>query len=141
MTSEQGLRVLIVEDHEPTAQLIAAVLEDTMESLSTLIVGDGKACLEVLENDDSWLPDLVLLDLDLPVLTGKAVLKRRQEEISFSRIPTIILSNTDDHGTIRQCYECGANAFIAKPGDLDEFDTVAKRITNFWFNTAALPTG
>lgn len=140
-SSKANQRVLVVEDHEPTARLVATVLEDTKDSLSTVVVGDGKACLEILEDDESERPDLVLLDLDLPVIDGRDVLERRQEERSLRRIPTIILSNTSDTETVRECYEQGANAFIAKPGDLDEYESVAERITEFWFDAALLASG
>lgn len=140
MTSGEGGRcVLVVEDHGPTAKLVSTLLEDTQDSLSTLVVGDGETCLDVLEGDDAARPDLVLLDLDLPVLDGYAVLERRQEEQSLRRVPTIILSNTDDNETIEQCYEHGANAFIFKPGELDEYEAIAEQVTQFWFRTAVLP--
>ena len=136
-----SLRVLVVDDHEPTARLIATVMEAAGKSISTQIVRDGRECLAVLKGEipDSRTPDLVLLDLDLPVVDGQSVLEQRRGEGSLQRIPTIVLSGSDDQDTIRTCYELGANAFIAKPGNLDEYDEVAASITDFWVSTASLP--
>lgn len=139
VVSNGELRVLIVEDHDPTARLIATVLEDAVDSLSTDVVSNGEACLDILKGDVSDMPDLVLLDLDLPVTDGQTVLKRREEETSIRRVPTIVFSNTDTQKTIQECYEQGANAFISKPDDLNEYESVAERITQFWFCSAALP--
>lgn len=135
----KGYVVLIVEDHEPTARILRTVLEETTDTLSTLVVGDGEACFDVLEDADGPCSDLILLDLGLPEINGHAVLAKMQAETSMRRIPTIVFSNSDDQETIQQCYDGGANAFISKPGDLDKYETVAKRITDFWFCTATKP--
>lgn len=114
------------------------VLEEMGDSLTTMVVSDGQACLDLLEDTEAEKPDLVLLDLDLPVLDGQTVLQRRQEDASICRVPTIILSNSDEQETVRQCYEKGANAFISKPAELDEYNAVLDRITEFWFCTATV---
>lgn len=142
MTSQGSqARVLVVEDHEPTARLITTVLEEAGDAIATDVVSDGAQCLTVLHGTDgsSPTPDLVLLDLDLPEVDGHTVLERRREQRELTRIPTVVLSSTDDVETIQECYEQGANAFIPKPGELDGYEDVADSIVDFWFCTAAMP--
>lgn len=136
--TEWDFEVLVVEDHEPTARLVSRVLEERHDSLSTHVAPDGETCLDILETDEK-MPDLVLLDLELPGIDGHTVLQRRQEELSIRRVPTIIFSNADDRTTIRKCYEQGATAFISKPCGLEEYDTIVDQITRFWFRTVILP--
>lgn len=128
--------VLVVDDHEPTAQIIATVLEEICTSLSLHIVENGKKCLEVLQSkpEPRLQPDLVLLDLEMPVMCGMTVLETREGDATLSGIPIIVFSGTDDQDTIDECYEKGANAFITKPDDLDEYSTVLQDTISFWLS-------
>lgn len=135
------INVLVIEDYEPTARMIATFLEEAMDSLSTDIAHDGKEGLALLqgEDGDGTLPDLVLLDLDLPVVDGQTILQKRREKEQLAEVPTIVFSGMDDEETVRACYREGANAFIVKPGDLDAYEEVADSIVDFWFHTASIP--
>lgn len=126
--------ILIVEDHEPTAQLVKTVVEGVEIPVSTHIVNDGNACLAALrgEADSIPPPDLVLLDLGLPVIDGLTVLEERQGESVVCDAPTIVLSEQDDQETIEQCYEQRANAYISKPDDLDGYQAALTSAIEFW---------
>lgn len=115
--------VLVVEDYEPTAQLMATIVEDIDPTISAHIVGTGHHCLTVLrgEGDSVPQPDLVLLDLKIPVGDGVTVLETRSEDPSIPDIPVIVVSNRGDEETIEECYEKGAEDYIQKPGDLDGY--------------------
>lgn len=129
--------VLVAEDHEPTARLITTVVEEARSSTSAYVVGDGNACLAVLRGEDDTIPapDLVLLDLDMPVTDGMSVLAARNGNPTIADIPTVVLSGQDDRETVDECYERGANACISKPGNLEGYDTLAEEITGFWLTT------
>lgn len=143
MSSESVDDVLVVEDHQPTAKILAAAFEEADEPISTTIVGNGRECLDALRggHDATAVPDLVLLDLDLPDIDGLTVLEIRIEEPALRAIPTIVLSGTTDRETVRRCYRLGANAFVPKPEDFDGYVTVVEAVTSFWFATAELPDG
>lgn len=144
MSSESAAdEVLVVEDHQPTAKIVAAAFEEADAPVSTTIVGNGRECLDALRGggDPTSVPDLVLLDLDLPDIDGLTVLEIRFEEPAFRAVPTIVLSGTTDRETVRRCYRLGANAFVPKPDDFDGYVTVIESVTSFWFATAELPDG
>lgn len=129
-----GGSVLVVDDHKPTVQIIVTVLDEIGPSLSVQTVGNGKECLDALRGkpESSLPPDLVLLDLEMPVMGGMTVLETKEEESTLSDHPIIVLSGTDDQDTIDECYEKGANAFITKPDDLDGYTAVLEDTISFW---------
>lgn len=136
-----GGRVLVVEDHQPTAKLLVTALEEVAPSVSTTVVGDGRECLSVLRNESGsgTAPDIVLLDLDLPDVDGHAVLEERAETPSLRTIPVIVLSETNDPDTIDRCYRRGANSFISKPDGFDGYLSIATSVVDYWLSTVDLP--
>lgn len=129
-----GGHVLVVEDHEPTAQIVATVLEGADASISAHVVGDGRKALTVLRDEADAIPcpDLVLLDLDLPAVGGLTVLEKRAEDPALRDIPTVVLSGTGDRDTIERCYERGADRFIEKPDDLEGYRSIADEAIASW---------
>lgn len=133
--------VLVVEDHDPTARLVVTAIEEVDPSIATTVVGDGRECLSVLRNESGsgTVPDIVLLDLDLPDVDGHAVLEKRAETPSLRSIPVIVLSETNDPDTVDRCYRRGANSFISKPGGFDGYLAIATSVVDYWFSTVDLP--
>ncbi len=133
--------VLVVEDHPPTAELLTTALEEADPSVSSSVVHGGSDCLAVLHGEDESMsyPDLVLLDLDLPDITGFVVLETRAENPVLCQIPTVVVSGRDDSETVLQCYEQGANGFISKPDDFDGYLSIAETVVQHWFSLAELP--
>lgn len=134
--------VLVVEDHPPTAELLVNALEEVRPSISSQVVHDGRDCLSVLRDQDDPLspPDIVLLDLDLPIVDGFTVLGEIEESRALRQIPFVVLSETDDPGTVERCYELGATGFISKPNDFDGFLSISETLVQYWFSTTELPT-
>jgi CheY-like chemotaxis protein len=114
-------RVLVVEDEETIREVLVTALED--EGYAVRDVGDGQQALDLL---DDWQPQLVLLDLMLPVLDGWAFLKETKRSGLMDRIPVIVLSASRKGMTVHDSYPACA-AVIAKPFDLgDLLDTIAR---------------
>ena len=135
--------VLIVEDHPPTAELLASAIDETDVEISSRVVHTGHDCLSILfdESEQAFRPDLVFLDLELPDTDGISILEKIQDERALRRIPVIVLSGTNDQDTIRRCYEAGATAFISKPDNLNGFFSIADGVVSHWFTVVELPAG
>ena len=135
--------VLVVDDHRPTARLIATAFEEVDPNISTHLVEDGDECLAVLRGEDDSTPeiDLILLDLDLGRgdVDGIAVLETKNEHSTLRRVPTVVLSGNDDPETIARCYDRGANTFISKPNEFDGYSAAVETLLGYW-SAAELPS-
>ena len=85
-------------------------------------------------------PALVLLDLNLPGLDGREVLRTIKHTEAFRSIPVVVLSTSDDERDVQDCYALGANSYLKKPHDLDGLVAAMQSLSEFWFKTAQLPS-
>jgi len=132
------LSILLVED-DPGDILIAeeALRAGQLDSHLT-VVQDGQAALAHLRGD-SPLPDIVLLDLNLPRMTGHEVLAEIKGDDALRAVPVVVLSTSAAAEDVRRCYALGANVYVAKPVDFDQFARVIKQIEEFFLTIATLP--
>ena len=127
MTSHQPITILLVEDDPGHAVLIEKNLRRAGISHDIVTVSDGQSAVDVLLKRDSSPgdahvdPQLVLLDLNLPVLDGYQVLKIIKQDESTKRIPVIVLTTTDNPSEVAKCYELGCNAYVTKPVEYEAF--------------------
>lgn len=135
------IEVLMVEDNPGDARLAEEAFDALDRPVTLTVVGDGTSALERLLSGDAALPALVLLDLDLPDITGREVLERLKSDPTVRRVPVVVFSTSDDPTDIEATYEQHANAYMTKPRDADEFFRTIRRLDAFWFSTAALPGG
>ncbi|MEN0652997.1 MULTISPECIES: response regulator [Hyphobacterium] len=128
------LRVLVVEDDRQDAYFIMNALDQAGETESDLVTS-GAAAVEAITEG---VHDIVLLDLNMPGITGRDVLKTIRTERGI-KTPIIVLSTSTQRGDIDDSYALNANAYIVKPYGLDEYDTIAAGLHNFWHVLARLP--
>jgi CheY-like chemotaxis protein len=127
MTSHQPITILLVEDDPGHAVLIEKNLRRAGISHDIVTVNDGQSAVDVLLKRDSSQgyahadPQLVLLDLNLPVLDGYQVLKIIKQDERTKRIPVIVLTTTDNPSEVAKCYELGCNAYVTKPVEYEAF--------------------
>jgi len=140
------MRVLLVEDNPGDVDLIRDTLED-VASLDITVVGDGAQALDYLGQRSglsaNWvtpLPDLVLLDLNLPKIGGHEVLSEVRKVADLRALPIVVVTSSDARPDIVTSYALGANAYVTKPGDLAAFQRTVKALGNFWCNFARLPS-
>ena len=88
---------------------------------------------------DVPLPDLVLLDLNLPRKDGREVLAEIKEDPELRLVPVVVLTTSEAERDLVKTYDLHANAYVVKPIDLDRFMEVVRSIKDFWFSTAKLP--
>ncbi len=139
-----SLSILLVEDNSADAHLIKEFLKEINIDTALNIARDGKEAMEFLYrhykyNKDKRDPNFVILDLNLPKMSGREVLKEIKNDNDLKRIPVIILTTSTAEEDIKECYNNHANCYITKPLDFDEFAEAMESIKTFWFNTAELP--
>lgn len=138
-------RVLLVEDNPGDADLIRDTLEAGARALDLTVVGDGAAAADYLRKiaDDPRQahrrPHLILLDLNLPKLDGRAVLAEIRGHRRLRAIPVVMLTSSDAERDIVACYEAGASCYVTKPVDLAAFQAAVRAIDSFWLGVARLP--
>ncbi len=116
-------RVLVVEDDAAIIELLRFLLEQ--EGLEVEVATDGLAALTQLE---TWLPDLVLLDLRLPKLEGMDVLWEMRQNPRWQNIPVVILSVDSSPQSMLQGWRLGVDSYFVKPFDPEELIRVVRRI-------------
>jgi chemotaxis family two-component system response regulator Rcp1 len=141
MTPRTPIDILLVEDNLADVRLTIEALKDAKVTNALRVARDGVEAMELLRSNISKkdLPDLILLDLNLPKKDGREVLKEIKEDSALRQIPVVILTTSQAEQDIVRGYLLGANAFIVKPVDLEKFFTVVKSIANFWLEVVKLP--
>jgi CheY-like chemotaxis protein len=141
--SISSLSVLLVEDNIADARLIEEFLKEISINAVLHIVRDGKEAMEFLYLNCKYNGDckstFVILDLNLPKMSGREVLKEIKSDDELKRIPVVILTTSTAEEDINECYNNHANCYITKPLDFDEFANTMNSIKSFWFNMAELP--
>lgn len=136
-------KVLLVED-DAGDELIAreAFAADSMTTVLH-VARDGVQALDFLyqrgDHTQAPRPDFVLLDLNLPKVNGRSVLRQIKADPAVSTIPMIVFSTSSAFDDILACYQAQGNAYITKPNNYDEFVKVVRQINRFWRKTATLP--
>ncbi|PLW79042.1 response regulator [Cohaesibacter celericrescens] len=86
-------------------------------------------------------PSIILMDLNMPGLDGREVLARIKSDERLLDIPVVVLTTSNDSFDIKACYQAGANSYVAKPVEMDEFILAIKRLKEYWFGISILPKG
>lgn len=137
-----GPVILLVEDNPADLRLTQEVLRMADFPHRLLIARDGEQALRCLrhqgEYEEAPAADLVLLDLNLPRLDGREVLRQAKSDPSLRRIPILVLSTSKAASDVDACYDAHANCYLTKPVDLLEFSELVDSIRDFWFGAARL---
>lgn len=143
MTAVGALNVLLVEDDPGDVLMVREVFEEHNPSGRLDVVGDGQEALTFLrrsdEHADAPRPDLVLLDLNLPGVSGREVLQLLKSDPELGAIPVIVLTTSSAEEDILRAYSLHANAYVTKPVDWDSFTAAVRRIGHFFGDVARLP--
>jgi two-component system response regulator len=124
------LTILLVEDNPDDAALTEVALRGLPASLQ--VARDGQQALDYLFNDANELPRLVLLDLRLPTIDGLEVLRHIREKERTRLTPVVILTSSTAPEDIAAGYRHGANSYVCKPVDFDEFSGRIRELGSYW---------
>ncbi|WP_079124853.1 response regulator [Streptomyces lushanensis] len=134
--------VLLVEDDPADAMLIEDALVERGMARTINQVTDGIAALEHLRDPAKPRPDLIVLDLNMPRMNGRELLAVLKNDASLGSIPVVVLTTSAAPDDVQDAYRKHANAYVAKPVNLDEFIAAVQGIDNFFLETATqLPRG
>lgn len=139
----QNIEILLVEDNPGDIRLIVEVLKEGKIHNNLSVVEDGEQALAYLRHEgiyqDAIVPDIILLDLNLPKINGNEVLAEIKKDPLLKYIPVIILTTSEAEQDILRAYDLHANCYITKPVNLEQFLTVVRSIENFWLTIVKLP--
>jgi CheY-like chemotaxis protein len=135
--------ILLVEDNAGDVRLTQEVLKNSKVRNNLIIASNGQEALTCLRKQGKYAstarPDLILLDLNLPVMDGREVLERIKADPDFKRIPVVILTTSKAEEDILKTYNLHANCYVTKPVDLEQFVNVVKSLEDFWLAIVKLP--
>ncbi len=127
--------VLLVEDNPGDARLVREALKDSSDPLELIVASDGQEALDMLE---TLRPDIILLDLNLPKVDGRDVLKSIKSTPYLRRIPVVILSTSEAELDINNAYDAHANSYITKPLDFTRFTSIIHDIQHYWLGSCVV---
>jgi two-component system, chemotaxis family, response regulator Rcp1 len=137
------VEILLVEDNPADVELTRETFELAKIRNRLHVVVDGVQALEFVRREgqfaDAVRPDLILLDLNLPRMDGREVLTALKTDPALTCIPVVVLTSSDAEKDILKSYSLGANCYITKPVDLDQFADIVRSIEDFWFVVVKLP--
>jgi CheY-like chemotaxis protein len=137
MLNEQAMTILLAEDDAGHARLIEKNLRRANLSNQIIKFEDGQQLVDCLFDDIKYNEPhcpavfLVVLDLNLPGLSGYQVLERMKSDRRTRHVPVVILTTTEDPQEIYRCYRLGCNVYITKPVEYDQFCEAIHRLGNF----------
>ena len=135
MTQEQPVTILMIEDDEGHARLIERNIRRAGISNEIRHFLDGTSALEYIFKDVQGPafngPALVLLDLNLPDMSGTDILAKLKNEPKLRRLPVVVLTTTDDKVEIQRCYDAGCNVYITKPVNYESFADAIRQLGLF----------
>jgi len=135
--------ILLVEDNPGDVRLTQEAFKESKFLHELYVVKDGEEAMEFLYQKGKFqnvpLPDLVLLDLNLPKKSGREVLAEVKNDPDLKYIPVVILTTSEADEDIINSYKLHANCYITKPVEFDKFLNIVKKIEEFWLSIVKLP--
>lgn len=135
MNAHQAVNIVMIEDDEGHARLIEKNIRRAGISNDIHHFLDGTSALEFLYNDKAGPshngPSLILLDLNLPDMSGTDILAKIKGEGPLKRTPVVVLTTTDDKVEIQRCYDLGCNVYITKPVNYESFADAIRQLGLF----------
>ncbi len=141
-------RILLVEDNEDDVALTVRALEKNHLQNEVEIVRDGQEALDLLFRRGAYasrpaddLPELILLDLKIPRVDGLEVLRQIRSSPVTKYLPVVVLTSSSRERDVVQSYQLGANSYVQKPVDFDDFIEATRQLGMYWLVLNKLPPG
>jgi chemotaxis family two-component system response regulator Rcp1 len=142
-TQSAAVQILLVEDSPGDVSLTREALQSARVANELNVVGDGEEAMRYLrgegEHVGSKTAHLVLLDLNLPKMGGREVLREIKSDPALQHIPVIVLTTSADEEDILRSYQLHANAYVTKPVGFGDFLDALTRLEGFWLQVVRLP--
>jgi len=129
---EDELDRIVGDQHHRGKPFGQAIHEQALRMTSAFLRRQGRYA-------NALPPDFVILDLDMPKMDGCGVLAEVKADPLLRNIPIVMFSTSDSRQDVLRCYELGANCYVSKPGNLQDYASAVTSIVNFWLSVARLP--
>lgn len=143
VNSKRICRILHVEDNPGDVRLIREALKETGRASEVNVAYDGAIALDYLYGRgvhvNASRPDLILLDLNLPKMSGREVLAEIKADPDLKNIPVVVFTSSSAPPDVDHAYDCHVNCYVTKPSDVDDIFRVIGSIEKFWLDIARLP--
>ena len=143
MTAAESIHILLVEDSPGDVNLTLTALRAARVANMVGVVGDGEEAMAYLRREppfeDAPRPDLVLLDLNLPLMDGREVLAEMKADPLLETIPVIVLTTSSEEADVVSAYKLHAASFVTKPVDFIAFTAAVRSIEGFWLSIVRFP--
>lgn len=138
------MNILLVEDNPADMRLVREAVAEHALDATLHWVSSGEAALNFLRRQgadhDAPVPDLVLLDLNLPGVHGHEVLQAIKSDPATLHIPVVVLSSSAEPSDVLRAYRSHGNAYVVKPDDFERFIELVGSIQSYWFEAVRLPS-
>lgn len=138
------IEILLVEDSKADIFLTKESFKEARITNNIHVAMDGEEALAILKKEPPFehhvTPDIILLDINLPKISGHEVLHEIKNNGPLKRIPVIALTGSEAEKDIIQMYDAQVSSYITKPLEAEKFNEVVKAIEDFWFSVVVLPT-
>ena len=138
-----AIDILLVEDSAADVRLTQEAVRSTKLANRLSVARDGVEALAMLRRESGYAesprPDLIMLDLNLPRMNGRALLAEIKEDPELKRIPVVIVTSSAAEEDVVRSYNLHANCYITKPLELENFVRVVKAVNEFWVGIVKLP--
>lgn len=136
------MHILLVEDNDGDIQLTLDAFEESKVKTNISVVKNGRDALDFLHRRGGFAnadkPDLILLDINIPIFNGHEVLADIKQDPGLKKIPVIMLTTSSNPKDINKAYENHSNSFVTKPIEMDDFLEAILRIEDFWLQLSKL---
>jgi CheY-like chemotaxis protein len=137
----KSINILLVEDNEGDILLTTEAFEESKIVNKVTVIRNGEEAINFFKglNKKEHHPDLVLLDINLPKISGHEVLTYLKNDDTFKSIPVIMLTTSSSEQDIELSYKHYVNCYITKPIDVSDFMKAISKIEDFWINIVSIP--
>ncbi len=134
------LKVILADDDDDDRELFREAVEETTSGVKLTMVKDGEELMNELTVADAKLPDIIFLDLNMPVKSGKECLEEIKNNEKLRHIPIIIYSTSSRREEIEETFKGGANLYISKPDSFNDLKRIAKKVFSLDWKDFANPS-
>ena len=137
-THKEPVTILMADDDHEDRELVIEALRSAKLANDFHAVEDGRELIDYLQKSSNPRPHLILLDLNMPRMSGLEALKEIKKDAHLKRIPIIMLTTSASDRDIVESYELGVNSYITKPVDFSGLTKALKAISDYWFEIVTL---
>ena len=130
---EMTSRIVIIEDNPADAKVLQLAIHQSDPNIEITVLSDGKAALDFFTTEEPGSFDIVILDLNLPIVSGFEILEHVKCDPALKAIPVLVLSGSSYQQDIERSLQLGANSYLCKPAGIEEVFEMGAEIVRYWF--------